>query len=83
MEASEGLRLTKGMAVIARGGLHFQVRRDALGLVTSLTLTPPSLHRPSVDQLFSSAALAAPGRVLGVVLTGMGDDGLVGSPQVG
>lgn len=79
VEASEGVRLEPGIAVIARGGLHLQVKRDAAGLFGSISTEPPSLHRPSVDQLFSSAAVAAPGRVLGVVLTGMGDDGLVGS----
>jgi two-component system, chemotaxis family, protein-glutamate methylesterase/glutaminase len=82
VEASEGVRLTNGVAVIARGGLHLQVQRDAAGLYGSLSAQPSSLHRPSVDQLFSSAAAAAPGRVLGVVLTGMGDDGLVGSRKL-
>lgn len=82
VEATQGARLTPGTAVIAQGGLHLQIKRDAVGLYTALTAEPISLHRPSVDQLFSSAALAAPGRVLGVVLTGMGDDGLVGSRQL-
>ncbi len=82
VEASEGVRLTQGVAVIARGGLHLRVKRDDAGLYGSISAQPPSLHRPSVDQLFSSAAVAAPGRVLGVVLTGMGDDGLVGSRQL-
>jgi two-component system chemotaxis response regulator CheB len=82
VEASEGVRLTAGMVVIARGGLHLHVKRDAAGLYCSISGSPPSLHRPSVDQLFSSAAEAAPGRVLAVVLTGMGDDGLVGSRRL-
>jgi two-component system chemotaxis response regulator CheB len=82
VEASEGVRLIPGVAVIARGGWHLRVKRDEAGLYASVSTQPPSLHRPSVDQLFSSAAVAAPGRVLGVVLTGMGDDGLVGSRQL-
>ena len=82
VEASEGVRLTKGVAVIARGGLHFKIHRDDAGLYGSLGSQPQSLHRPSVDQLFASAATAAPGRVLGVVLTGMGDDGLIGGRQL-
>lgn len=82
VEATQGVRLTPGTAVIAQGGLHLHIKRDAAGLYAALAADPVSLHRPSVDQLFSSAALAAPGRVLGVVLTGMGDDGLVGSRQL-
>jgi two-component system, chemotaxis family, protein-glutamate methylesterase/glutaminase len=82
VEAREGVRLTAGMAVIAQGGLHLQIRRDQAGLYGSIGTSPPSLHRPSVDQLFSSAAVAAPGRVLAVVLTGMGDDGLAGSRRL-
>lgn len=82
VEATEGVRLRPGMAVIAQGGLHLQVKRDDLGLYGSIGSSPSSLHRPSVDQLFSSAGIAAPGRVLGVVLTGMGDDGLIGSRQL-
>ncbi len=82
VEATQGVRLTPGVAVIARGGLHLRVLRDSAGLYGSISEQPSSLHRPSVDQLFSSAASAAPGRVLGVVLTGMGDDGLVGSRKL-
>ncbi len=82
VEATQGIRLTPGVAVIARGGLHLRVLRDGAGLYGSISEQPSSLHRPSVDQLFSSAASAAPGRVLGVVLTGMGDDGLVGSRKL-
>lgn len=82
VEASDGVRLVPGVAVIARGGLHLRVMRDDAGLYGATSLQPPSLHRPSVDELFASAATAAPGRTLGVVLTGMGDDGLAGSRRL-
>ncbi|MDQ2643469.1 MAG: chemotaxis-specific protein-glutamate methyltransferase CheB [Myxococcota bacterium] len=78
VEATEGVRLTPGKAVIARGDAHLLVQRDARGLYGSLSIEPSSLHRPSVDQLFASAAAAAGERVLAVVLTGMGDDGFEG-----
>lgn len=78
VEATEGVRLLPGKAVIARGDTHLLVRRDVRGLYGSLSSEPSSLHRPSVDQLFASAAAAAGERVLAVVLTGMGDDGFEG-----
>lgn len=78
VEAYDGVRLTAGQVVIARGGLHLTLTRDETGIRGSLGSEPRSLHRPSVDQLFASAAAVAGRRVLGVVLTGMGDDGLVG-----
>jgi len=79
VEATEGVRLTPGKVVIARGDAHLLVQRDRRGLYGTLALEPASLHRPSVDQLFTSAAAAGAERVLAVVLTGMGDDGLSGS----
>jgi two-component system chemotaxis response regulator CheB len=79
VEAYEGVRLVPGSVVIARGGIHLKVRRDQAGLYGSLSAEPHSLHRPSVNELFSSAASVVGARTLGVVLTGMGDDGLLGS----
>lgn len=78
LEAFDGVRLQAGQVVIARGGSHLALARDEAGIYGSLRSEPRSLHRPSVDQLFVSAAAVAGRRVLGVVLTGMGDDGLAG-----
>ena len=84
VEASEGLTLLAGMAVVARAGLHLTLRRgpgDAP--VSKLEIAPlDTAHRPSVDVLFRSAAAAYGSEVLGVVLTGMGDDGLIGSRAI-
>ena len=79
VEAYDGVRLAPGRVVIARGGSHLTLARDEAGIHGSLGSEPRSLHRPSVDQLVASAAAIAGRRVLGVVLTGMGDDGLLGS----
>jgi two-component system chemotaxis response regulator CheB len=87
VEASEGLSLAPGVAVLAPGGMHMRVQRSgeqgSKGLVVHLDVNPlTALYRPSVDVLFESAARAMGGRVLGVVLTGMGDDGLVGARAI-
>ncbi len=78
-EAREELELVAGRVAIARAGMHLTVARRNGVCVTHLGVMPmDTLHKPSVDVLFASAATDA-GRVLGVVLTGMGDDGLAGS----
>lgn len=80
LEASDGLELTPGMAVLARGGLHLRVARARGRLIVQTTHEPStSLYTPSVDVLFSSVAETCGARSLGVVLTGMGDDGLNGA----
>jgi two-component system chemotaxis response regulator CheB len=75
-EAEEGQRLVPGMAVVAPAGVHLRVSPS---LVVTLSPQPTNArHVPSVDVLFRSAARARPGGVLGVLLTGMGDDGAEG-----
>jgi two-component system, chemotaxis family, protein-glutamate methylesterase/glutaminase len=75
-EAADGNRAEPGTVTIARGDWHMELTRD---FRLTLNQNPPeNFCRPSVDPLFRSAAQAAPGRVLGVVLTGMGSDGLAG-----
>ena len=81
-EAEEGLPLIPGRAVLARGGMHLRVARAGGHLVSRLTTTTGRQFMPSVDELFESGAITVGSGVLGVVLTGMGDDGLVGSRAV-
>lgn len=78
-EAQSQMPLRQGMAVIAPGGRHLEVTRTASGLTTLLTdAAPVNRHRPSVDVLFASAARTAGARGLGLILTGMGNDGAAG-----
>ena len=83
VEAHEGVEVRAGRVVIARGGIHLRLEREHGGVVGRLTRKPAeSLYFPSVDVLFESAAQAFGAGTLGVVLTGMGDDGLVGSRAI-
>lgn len=81
LEAREGMALAPGRVLIARAGSHLKIQRSSRGdLSAHLDVTPlEALHRPSVDVLFQSAAEALGAKVVGVVLTGMGVDGLEGS----
>ena len=82
VEAHEGLELTPGMAVLARAGEHLAIHREHGALRARLRTQPIGSFTPSVDELFKSGAEAVGPRALGVVLTGMGDDGLLGSRAI-
>jgi len=82
VEASEGLAVVKGMVVLARGGSHLRIHRDGAGLRAEVSRRPASAFCPSVDELFQSGAKAVGAGALGVVLTGMGDDGLIGARAI-
>ncbi|MBA3458007.1 MAG: chemotaxis-specific protein-glutamate methyltransferase CheB [Deltaproteobacteria bacterium] len=82
VEAEDGLELAPGLAVLARGGSHLRVEARGAGLYCVVSALPIVLFTPSVDELFLSGAAAVGKRTLGVVLTGMGDDGLIGSRAI-
>jgi two-component system chemotaxis response regulator CheB len=83
LEASEGLELRPGRAIIAQAGVHLKLKVGKEGWRARLDFEPRSaIHRPSVDALFESAARTWQERALAVVLTGMGDDGLVGARAI-
>ena len=80
MEATNGQPLRKGEILIAPGGKHMKVVKLPTGPVVQITDEAPVRNcKPSVDYLFNSVAKVYGARSLGVVLTGMGDDGTEGA----
>ncbi len=78
-EARDGDRLERGVALIAPGGRHMQLQKiNGQYFVKVLDGPPVNRHKPSVDVLFKSAAECAGRDVLGIIMTGMGDDGARG-----
>lgn len=78
-EAAHGDRVLQGRALIAPGNQHTLVRRSGGHYVVEVTDGPlVSRHRPSVDVLFRSVAQSAGPNAIGVIMTGMGDDGASG-----
>ncbi|WP_068306057.1 chemotaxis response regulator protein-glutamate methylesterase [Pararhodobacter sp. CCB-MM2] len=78
-EAVDGDRTAPGLALIAPGDKHMVLRRQGRGYRVSIVDGPQvSRHRPSVDVLFRSVAIAAGSAAMGIILTGMGDDGARG-----
>jgi len=78
-EAAAGDRIRPGTALIAPGGHHLLVKRDREGLFAELVPRNPSdKYAPSADRMMASVAESCGSAVLGVVLTGMGNDGTAG-----
>lgn len=82
-EAADGDAVLPGEALISPGGTHLTLKRRGGSLVARVDDGPSTLlHRPSVDRLFESAVAACGDRVVGVILTGMGDDGSRGLARI-
>ena len=82
-EAAEGDLVAAGRVLVAPGGHHLELRRERGTGTLRVALAPPEVggsarYCPSIDRLFTSAALAMPRRLCAVVLTGMGNDGAAG-----
>lgn len=78
-EAADRVRVRPGNVYIAPGNRHMRVVRSGADYVIALgDEAPVNRHRPSVDVLFESAAAAAGKNAVGVILTGMGNDGAQG-----
>jgi two-component system chemotaxis response regulator CheB len=79
LEAKDGDRVLDGRVLIAPGGKHMQLRRNGAQYQVEVRDGPlVNHHKPSVDVLFRSVAQCAGRNALGVLLTGMGDDGARG-----
>ncbi len=78
-EAEDGDPVLRGQALIAPGGRHLLLQRQGDHYRVAVKDGPlVSRHRPSVDVLFRSAAQGAGANALGILMTGMGDDGANG-----
>ena len=78
-EAVDGQPIRAGEVWIAPGGRQMKVQRQGDQVVLRITDDPPENScRPSVDYLFRSVAEVYGGRAVGVIMTGMGNDGSVG-----
>ena len=78
-EAQDGDRLTEGVCLIAAGGYHMELKKDARGyFVKCYQGEKVSGHCPSVDVMFTSVADVAGKKAIGALMTGMGADGAKG-----
>ncbi|ABD68654.1 response regulator receiver modulated CheB methylesterase [Rhodoferax ferrireducens T118] len=82
-EAKNNDRVVPGRALIAPGGKHMLLRRNGAQYSVEVLDGPlVNRHRPSVDVLFRSVARCAGANALGVIMTGMGDDGAAGLAEM-
>lgn len=82
-EAQNGDRVMSGRALIAPGGRHMMLRRSGAQYYVEVADGPlVNRHKPSVDVLFRSVAQIAGRNALGVIMTGMGDDGARGMREM-
>ena len=82
-EAKNGDRVIPGLALIAPGGRHMTLKRSGAQYVVEVVDGPlVNRHKPSVDVLFRSVAQVAGRNALGIIMTGMGDDGARGLKEM-
>ncbi len=82
-EGKDGDRVRPGLALIAPGGKHMMVKRSGAQYYVEVKDGPlVNRHKPSVDVLFRSVAQAAGRNALGIIMTGMGDDGARGLKEM-
>ncbi|MCL4428972.1 MAG: chemotaxis-specific protein-glutamate methyltransferase CheB, partial [Deltaproteobacteria bacterium] len=84
IEAAGGEIIKPGTAYLSPGDKHLSIVKETReGFVISLSTEPEDLiNRPSVSVMMESVAKGYPGKALGVILTGMGSDGLMGMKKI-
>ena len=82
-EAADGDTVLRGQVLIAPGDKHMLLQRSGARYYVAVKEGPlVSRHRPSVDVLFRSAAHSAGANAVGIIMTGMGDDGAHGLAEM-
>jgi two-component system, chemotaxis family, protein-glutamate methylesterase/glutaminase len=82
-EGKDGDRVRPGLALVAPGGRHMMVKRSGAQYYVEVKDGPlVNRHKPSVDVLFRSVAQVAGKNALGIIMTGMGDDGARGLKEM-
>jgi two-component system chemotaxis response regulator CheB len=82
-EAEDNDALLPGLVLIAPGGKHMMLQVTQFGASVKIKDGPPvNRHKPSVDVLFRSVAKYSGADALGIIMTGMGDDGAVGIKEM-
>jgi len=82
-EGQEGMKLERGKAYVAPGNYHMVFKKEGLFPHISLMDTPPINYcKPAIDPMMESAISIYGNKVLGVILTGMGADGLEGGRKL-
>ena len=81
-EAQDGDKIRPNLVLIAQGGRNIVFDRRNSDYVVRITDQPNTIYKPSVDLMMDSAARVFGDKVVGVIMTGMGKDGLEGLKEV-
>ncbi len=82
-ESEDGMSIERGQAVLARGAKHTMIKvKNGKYFIEVRDGEPVTRHKPSVDVLFRSGAVYAKNKAIGIILTGMGDDGANGMKEM-
>ncbi|HEY4716587.1 MAG TPA: chemotaxis response regulator protein-glutamate methylesterase [bacterium] len=82
-EAEDGDIVLSGRALIAQSNKHLKIKQQPLGTIAVMSSSPPvNGHRPSADILFKSVAAEYGANAVGLIMTGMGDDGAAGIGEI-